>query len=609
MTKYSDDFLKLASKNAGVPLSDGKLVLPAQRWDRRPFLIVELPPSGSSKLTLDVSFANNRNAFADVEILLDGKIFSRKRFSRFCENAALLLPEARPGRTSIQVCVSLYWIGITINSMNLVQHQPDSASSDYTEAFARLPESFDPAMLDLLEIEEIHGRAAELRNAGLDPDSLAAFFSSSLTRAQQDDWAANSPVVNISFKRRFVESWFGEVRSPRLGGPNVRALSSLPLPHPMVTAVGYEYFDTFPFVLYSDLSFAGTVAMVLFPTLNLLVFDRNYWSSDWRNFHEVIGQYFALLEERGDEVAAYRGNLKKPLLLTKACGNMGHFLYNELCGVLSFVSVAKSLGRLDVVELGDKWIDCGAYLPEDKFNVSRTAAGNLIDRVLKDQAYLIHPTETRVNPEWSETIRQRSLAVFKRDDPERYTAFEEIRTSYNVLFVNLRAHNKSWVRQIEGLASFVQDYSRRVDRPLTVFFDGFGDCRHVMDEIVEKIHASIRVVNGLDASLDETLAWSYHCDFFIAVIGSGLVPLTWLADRPGICFAELQHMKQLSFWRLVRDAASPLHHPKLDTITQDKNAMYSNFDFPQSELTRILDEYFAPLEGSRPQHDASRAKY
>jgi len=603
-----------AAVAVSVPVTDSGMALsPLLRKDVR-LVTIELSQTHESDLDIELDLIKKGTPYVDFAVLAGEHALCRKRFSDFCLRSTFHLPRATPDQKTVDLCVSTYWIGATLTRLDLrhaSRKQPDmgaqdlSAPTDVRAAFRQLSEGFDCTQLDLIELDEIADRAEDLKGAGLDHEAIEALFCRSLTHGTKNDWAAGSPVVDLSYKRRFLETEYGRIRSPRTGGDDIHALSSLPLPERMVTSVAYEYHDGFPFVLFSDVSFSGSVALVFFPTLNLLFFDRNYWSLSWRRAEDVLNQYLALLAQRGADLEDYRGQMVKPLLITKTCRNMGHFFYNELCGALSLVPVAKQLGRLDIAELHDNWVDCANYLPQDSFNVIRTHADALLDRVLAERAFLIRPTASRVDPANAESIRRSGLAVFECNIPDRYGEFRRICRDYDVLFVNLRAHNKSWDRQVEGLARFIDCYATRVDRPVAVVFDGFRDCTDVMEEIRAKIDPDILAVNGLDVTMEETLAWSYHCDFFIAVIGSGLVPLTWLGDRTGICFAERQHMKQLEFWSLVRDAEGTLYHPRVTKITQNTNVMYSNFDFPDDELDRLLDEHFADhsdkvLQGTAP---------
>jgi hypothetical protein len=85
-----------------------------------------------------------------------------------------------------------------------------------------------------------------------------------------------------------------------------------------------------------------------------------------------------------------------------------------------------------------------------------------------------------------------------------------------------------------------------------LFLDGYSDCAEIAATIRERMASTCAVIDGTRAAFAETLVWAYRCDLFDAVIGSGLVPLTWLAAKPGACHGDHRHLDQMAFWPLVR---------------------------------------------------------
>jgi hypothetical protein len=593
----TDYLLNKNIKNKTIPLKNGCLYIESKKLKLLNITSIDIEKYKNLILEIKVDFNKSGNPYADFFIEYRGKLIDKKRLSLFCNHWLFKLPRAMSDADHVNLCVTTFWVGFKIETI-AVRPDADRPPSEYKVAerltsLEGLEDRFDPRRLDLIECDELDCRAEELRAAGIDVEALSALFSRSITRGQEKDWAAGSPVVNVSFKQGPFMLDLGRIPSLASGDRTVSALIGLPLPARNIISFAYEYFDVFPWVIFTDISFAGSIGFIWLPDQDIIFFDRNYWSSSWRSFRDVLLQYIQIISDYNEEIKNRRGDMDYPIIVTKTCKNMGHFFYNELCGVISFGAAQVGARRFDVAELHDGWIDCADFLPRDRFQVEPMDPSELLERVLRHGAFPVRITTTRIERPEAEHIGARALETFRRDDPIRFDAFARLRRDRDILFVNLRSHNKSWARQVSGLTRFIEAYAARVDRPLAVYFDGFDDCEDVMSDITSAMPPGIEAVNGLGVSMCETLTWSYQCDFFIGVIGSGLVPLTWLGDRPGICYAELQHMKQMSFWPLVRDAASPLYHPELGTITQDRNAMYSNFDFPDSELDRLLDIHFA----------------
>ncbi len=90
-----------------------------------------------------------------------------------------------------------------------------------------------------------------------------------------------------------------------------------------------------------------------------------------------------------------------------------------------------------------------------------------------------------------------------------------------------------------------------------IYLDGYKDCDETVHEIRKAVaHLDVEIVDGTLATFPETLLWAYACDIFVAVVGSGLVLLTWLADKDGIAYSDTGHLSQLEWWGKVRVGSS-----------------------------------------------------
>ena len=85
------------------------------------------------------------------------------------------------------------------------------------------------------------------------------------------------------------------------------------------------------------------------------------------------------------------------------------------------------------------------------------------------------------------------------------------------------------------------------------------------------------VVDGTSATLPETLAWAFRCDLFVCVVGSGLVAVTWLADKPGVCYGDAGHMEQQEFWPSVRPPTGPVIWLDRSEIRDQEHVFNANY--------------------------------
>jgi hypothetical protein len=163
-----------------------------------------------------------------------------------------------------------------------------------------------------------------------------------------------------------------------------------------------------------------------------------------------------------------------------------------------------------------------------------------------------------------------------------------------VFWINLRAHNKMWIRQNEGFVYIVRQLRTALKDDILVILDGWEDTRDIADKLTNDLSPICDVVDTLGCSFAESFVWAENCHAFCAVIGSGLVINTWLTGKPGVAHANGPHMPQAEPWMYVADGISDVEfvYPTRDLGDE----LYSNYDVDEiviaEKLIQLVRRYY-----------------
>jgi hypothetical protein len=98
------------------------------------------------------------------------------------------------------------------------------------------------------------------------------------------------------------------------------------------------------------------------------------------------------------------------------------------------------------------------------------------------------------------------------------------------------------------------------------------------------------------------LLWVHNIDTYIAVIGSGLVLVNWLANKPGVTHGNKGHYGQQGFWTDVREnSISPIflaeefiedlfNHPTSGNLYSDYNCDWKLLYNELINIIKILEK-------------------
>jgi len=275
--------------------------------------------------------------------------------------------------------------------------------------------------------------------------------------------------------------------------------------------------------------------------------------------------------------------------------NLGHYFWNELGGIQYLFEV----GILDKV---DKFLiaphnrlelcDVFPEVPKEKLVYDKCDFDNIFKNIIENNYFSVKVTESYIRKNLSSRVYSTTLNQCSKLFLEKVA---ESQNYFPLLWLNLRQHNKSWTDQIQGNANIITHLFQKYPN-IAIIFDGMPDTEEIMEEIKSLIPPQIKTYNALNCTMNETITWAYAIDVYIAVIGSGLTFLTWLANKPGVAHGNRAHLAQKIFWKEVReDSIIPEFIEDKYIIDQTNvSGIYQNYDCDWkiilNKLTKIIEK-------------------
>lgn len=447
----------------------------------------------------------------------------------------------------------------------------------------------------LINDSEIPTYELLLRRSGIEPLTVKLLFARNNSRLVQDANVSSQlmngyPDVTHAFQLDILRDGALTLESP-FGGGRIESRVSFPVLSPIhgIVTLLYEFAAPHHVIVGTSASWTGALSFVWFVDHDVLIYDARLHSiADYEGTLPTLGLFVGLCSRHRAQAHAYRAAEKTPACVSGFIGNMGHYFWNEASGV---ERVLRAGYRPALLLAQPRWLPLRDIFREDALPVVAELPSDqdaLFLAAFEHNLLLIRPTGNAIDAELAAKIERAARDALEVSQPSRIGAIQSQSADAFVLFFNLRAHNKSWIEQIEGAAEVVKRLGPRVGgRQILVFLDGYSDCAEIAQAIQERLGAGCAVVDGTRAAFPETLIWSYRCDLFVAVIGSGLVPLTWLAAKPGVCHGDRLHMHQMAFWPLVRPDYDGLAWPRHEDVLNVEDAWYSNYSISPSIIADL----------------------
>lgn len=461
---------------------------------------------------------------------------------------------------------------------------------------------FGSADIEIFSYDALPRHAETLQTIGLDLAALQSIFQQNNTPVDLDSEAPLSSERRLLSGRPKLSNRFQDelVRSARLSIPdpftgetrettNGYALDIVPV----LATVVYEFTGSDPILVGTSLGWPGNVSFVWLIDRDVII-HQNLVGSDWVDPQQVICRYVASCLEYSAEVQRYRQSEHSPALVSGVIANLGHYFWNDVSGV-EWLLRNEALGRVDAIYTTvNPWISLteifAGELPCPVVELSSSAEVFL--RLVNDGRIPVRATATAVDRALALRVHGAAHRVAARDTTglmERLNVAQS--SSKFIFFVNLRVHNKVWLQQVEGVAALAERLDAQYGRDVLIYLDGYKDCDETVNDVRKAVaHLDVEIVDGTRASFSETLLWACACDLFIAVIGSGLALLTWLADKDGIAHSNIGHLSQLEWWGEVNVGSSAtVLAPTAEHVRNVTSEYYSDYNISIPVFLGLLD--------------------
>jgi tetratricopeptide (TPR) repeat protein/ubiquinone/menaquinone biosynthesis C-methylase UbiE len=408
-------------------------------------------------------------------------------------------------------------------------------------------ENFSLANLELIKqdslgLEEIYiNQFEEFKGINISKKSIkkSNFSSWNLLNATND------------FQQSIVETGYIYSACP-FTGRVLRSDRSFYIQHdPSVPILIYQFQSTEIFYLIVG-GWGGVKICVYFPRLDLVIKLSDEWST-WLSSEKIINQFKAHAVTFGRQIKSYMSNkeTKEVVAIVGTISNLGHYFWNQISG-LYYLYENNLLHKIDKFLIGtNEYLELDAIFPEiSPEKIVRLSDNNSIFRtVLENNYFALYATNSFIKDDLATRIQTAAVNKCSQSFLENVKAAKK---HFPLIWINLRSHNKAWISQLEGYANIItkifEDYPG-----MAVVFDGFSTEKVYMEQIQALISPNVKTYNALECPVYETIVWAGRVDTYIAVIGSGLTLVTWIANKPGVAHSDRGHYSQLPFWLEVRE--------------------------------------------------------
>lgn len=328
--------------------------------------------------------------------------------------------------------------------------------------------------------------------------------------------------------------------------------------------------------------------LMYFPSSQVVVWIGDPWHSFYK-IDEIVRHTMLYAACNIDAVLDY---LRRPTTLAAIMGNdnYGHYLNVDISGLQFCVENNFHKNLTALVKVPQQFISVEEIFPElNELNIITTSAyPNEVFRTCVEQRLLpIHFTDVTISHALFERI-QRSAVEHASELSQG--ASDAVRP---LIWINLRAHNKTWLDQVEGHANILNALADEYGA-VTAYMDGMPDCADILHNIQALTSDRVRFIDGLSASFYDKLMWARHSDAYLCVIGTGLIIVHSLGGIRGVAHGNHEHLSQLRFWHTIREGSETPIAPSYDQIVDGSgDELQRNYDVDWRVLLDLLRSVLA----------------
>lgn len=408
--------------------------------------------------------------------------------------------------------------------------------------------TLDSCQISLAHLEIIKEDNQALEEIYINSFSKQDIIKLSKVVLRKDDFKSDPQLNAKHFQQSIVETGYVYTISPFTGKILSSNQSFYLQGYPLLI---YRFVDIEVFYLVIG-GWSGGKICIFFPRTELII-SLSIWGT-WINLGQSINQFKANAVSCSEQFRSYILS-KKPKQLANIFGavpNLGHYFWNDVTGVY-YLYENNILQKIDRFLIATKkFLDINDIFPEiseDKLIYMSEDQEDNFRMTLENDYFLVRVTDSYIKEDLAKRIHQASIQKCNADFLQ---VVAEANQHFPLLWINLRGHNKSWISQVDGYANIIKKLSESYPK-IAIFFDGYSSEKETMENIISLIPPHIKVYNGLDLAIHETIVSAFAIDSYIAVIGSGLTLVTWIASKKGVAHSDKGHYSQMIWWSDVRE--------------------------------------------------------
>ena len=369
----------------------------------------------------------------------------------------------------------------------------------------------------------------------------------------------NSPV--LPYEKNIIETGYIYCICP-FSGEILRSNQSFLIPGVIREIFVYRFVGREIFYLLTGCQRGDKIGIYL-PKLDMLIEfagERGLYVAP-----QNINQLKAYLVSCWRQVKSYLSNqTKKPTLVVAFHTNIGHHIWDELTGI-EYLCKREIIDNYYFFIGGYEYFSIEDLFPEIYSNrithyddvLSHKETYNVFKTIVEKNHFVFRLSTGFMNDNLFNRIKRTSI---KKCSYEFFAQLKEIETHFPIILIQIRAHSRVWLNQVEGIASIIDNLY--LDYPnLAVVFDGWSLTgkedsssgswlaiekeKMLMAKIIDRIPSNLKIYSSIGSTVNETVAWTLNVDLHISPVGAGLTFTAWIAHKPGVLHA---HTAGLAAW-------------------------------------------------------------
>jgi len=297
---------------------------------------------------------------------------------------------------------------------------------------------------------------------------------------------------------------------------------------------------------------------------------------------------------------------KTSFVLVNNCSNwnLGHFLWNDLSGIVLFSEMVRESGKDIPYAIG--WPSD----PGNNFsNLSYAEIGRkYLGRVAEfDQTPVINTVEQSEilaegipicfrNLFLSDSLIKSYNSFFSSviDSDDSLNLGKTILQKHldkRCVFFNVRTHNKSLLNTEGCISELINSIKAQGLDDVCFLFEGSSDASGTIATLANLARGNgIPAEELIDINVFELYSVISGISMAVIPVGSGLVFPTWVLDKPCLVHADPGHLCQLAFWSVVTQKDHCIHEFHPDEIQTVSDEFYSSYNIaPEVFSSRVMN--------------------